>query len=320
MRLTWRILPALLIVLLLFTPGCSRKPTGKIVVQAPVAPASAPLLLMQEEGLLAGRGIEMDLILYKSVEEATTRVLKGEADFTILPVNVAAKLYNKDVPVSLANVSTWGLLYLVTDDPEIKKIADLRGREIYVGARGATPDVLTRYILSKNGVPESGMDIRYGQSPEIARMLMAGLARTAVLPEPMVTQALAQRPQLRIVADFYREWQLVEGEGAGLPQAGMVVKNDYISKNPGAYDSFQEMYRKKTDEVVADPGKAAPLVEKHLGIPGRVFSSSMERTRLRFVDGGSARKDVVSYLSRLNEFSPEMVGGKVPDDRFFVQR
>lgn len=209
MRSGARLLAAAFIFILASAAGCSPSPSGKIVVQAPVAPATAPLLVMQEAGWSPGSGVEMDLIIYKSVEEATTRVMKGEADCTILPVNVAAKLYNKGVPVKLANVSTWGLLYLVSGDPDVKRLTDLRGRELYVGARGATPDILTRYLLAKNGIGKGEADIKYAQSPEIAQMIIGGLARTAVLPEPLVTQVTSKKPSvMSLLKDVTGIWSL----------------------------------------------------------------------------------------------------------------
>lgn len=315
-----RLLAAAALLFLSIAAGCSAAPSGRIVVQAPVAPATAPLLVMQEAGWSPGGGAVMDLIIYKTVEEATTRVMKGQADFTILPVNVAAKLYNKGVPVKLANVSTWGLLYLVSGDPGVKRLTDLRGRELYVGARGATPDILTRCLLAQNGIGEGEVDIKYAQSPEIARMIVGGLARTAVLPEPLVTQVTAKKPSVRVVADFYTEWKQAAGEDIALPQAGMVVKNDFLNSKPREFEAFLGEYRNRLAEVVAGPEKAAPLVEKHLGFSMEVFSATMARTRLKYEDGYSVRRDVGAYLSRLNEYSPETVGGKVPDDQFFVQR
>jgi len=305
-------------LMLIFASGCSEKPAGKVLVQAPLAPATAPLLLMRQEGFSPAPGRVMDLVIYKTVEEATARILNGEADLTILPVNVAAKLYNKGVPVKLAGITTWGLLYLVTDDPRVNSLADLRGRELYVGARGATPDVITRYLLHKNGINENEVGIKYAQSPEIARMMAAGLAGTAVLPEPMVTQVLGKRPSARLAADFYEEWRRAEGGDTGLPQAALVVGGGFPDQYPRALETFENAYQKSLDQLLANPAGAAGLVEQHLGFPREVFTASLGRTRLKYSGAAGARREVEGYLARLNQFSPEMVGGKVPDENFYL--
>ncbi|RYD05930.1 hypothetical protein N752_06710 [Desulforamulus aquiferis] len=50
--------------------------------------------------------------------------------------------------ISLANVSTWGILYLLSSD-NISSWQDLKGKEIHVGAQGASPDIITQYLLGK---------------------------------------------------------------------------------------------------------------------------------------------------------------------------
>ncbi|HAG08989.1 MAG TPA: hypothetical protein DCK87_05455 [Desulfotomaculum sp.] len=321
---------ALLIILLLIG-GCGIRRAGnekqpapaetaetprKIVVQAPLAPATAPLFKIVKDGLLQGTGLE--LIIYKSVEEATARVVKGEADFTILPVNVAAKLYNRDVKISLANVSTWGILYLVSVDGSVKKWEDLKGSELYVGARGSTPDVLTQYLLRRSGLPEGSVKLTYLGSPEIAQLMINGLIKNAVLPEPLVTQVLLKNQQARVISDFFADWQKLEGKTTRLPQAGMIVRNEFARSYPIAVTGFQRAYTEAMEWTVTNPEKAALLVEANLQIPAPVFVKSLERTRLQFATGSKAKGDVQIYLTRLLEFSPDMVGGKIPDEKFFL--
>ena len=209
-------------------------------------------------------------MLFRS-EEATTRVVKGDADFTVLPVNVASKLYSRDVDISLANVSTWGILYLVSLDEGVASWEDLKGSQLYVGARGSTPDVLTQYLLRQAGLKEGDVELIYSGSPEIAQMIINGLARHAVLPEPLVTQVLMKNQQARVIRDYFADWQLYEGEGVRLPQAGMVVRNDFTRLHPEAVVDFQRAYAEAMDWVVANPGEAATLVEANLQLPAPVF-------------------------------------------------
>lgn len=288
----------------------------RIVVQAPTGPPTAPLFKLAENSPLEGTKVE--LVIYKSVEEATTRAVKGEADLTVLPVNVAAKLYNKGAGISLANVSTWGILYLVSTDSAVQDWKDLSGQDLYVGARGSTPDVLTQYLLNKNGLEASELRLNYLDSPEIAQMMINGLAKNAVLPEPMVTQVLLKNKEARVVRDFYSDWQKFEGEAAGLPQAGMIVSNEFAKAYPEALNKFQQAYARELEATVANPGNAAPLVEKNLNMPAQVFTQSMNRTRLKYVSSSEAKEDVNTYLTRLLELSPDMVGGKLPDEKFFL--
>jgi len=205
-----RITALLVMVAFLVAAGCgqvsnkkqeSSAMPEKIVIQAPLAPPTTPLFKFAKDGTL--NGAKLELIIYKSVEEATTRIAKGEADFTVLPLNVAAKLYNKQVDISLANVSTWGILYLLTTDSQVANWQDLKGKELYVGAQGSSPDVLTQYFISKNGMKSDDIKLSYLSSPEIAQLMINGLVKNAVLPEPQATQVIINNSQARIARDFF---------------------------------------------------------------------------------------------------------------------
>lgn len=320
-----KIFALILLSLALLTAGCGSRDTAgkkqaaapeKIIVQAPVGPPSAPLFKLAKDGL--PDGTKLELIVYKSDEEATTRIIKGEADFTVMSVNLAAKLYNKDVDISLANVTTWGILYLVSADNMVQEWDDLKGGELYVGSRGSSPDVLTRYLLGRNGLKEEDVKMTYLESSQIAQMMISGMAKNAVLPEPMVTRVLMNNSRARVVRDFFVDWRQFEGENASLPQAGTVVRNEFARSYPQALKEFQNAYKSALEWTVANPGEAAPLVEENINIPAQVFIKSMERTRLNFVEGAAARRDVDNYLSKLLDFSAEMVGGKLPDGKFFL--
>ncbi len=316
----------MLLAVVLLVSGCAAKDANvkkqataapeKIVVQAPLAPPTAPLYKILKDGQV--NGVKVELIIYKSVEEATTRVVKGEADLTVLPVNVAAKLYNKQADISLANVSTWGILSLVTTDKQVQNWQDLKGKELYVGAQGSTPDVLTQYFIHKNNIQASDIKLAYLGSPEIAQLMINGIAKYAVLPEPQTTQVLMKNSQAVVARDFFTDWQAFEGSAARLPQAGMVVRNEFARTYPKALSDFQNVYKNAMEWTMANPAEAAPLVESNMSIPAAVFTRSMERTRLTYATGAQAKADVNTYLARLLDISPEMVGGKLPDEKFFL--
>ncbi|WP_169738558.1 ABC transporter substrate-binding protein [Desulfofalx alkaliphila] len=295
------------------------KQPDKIVIQAPAAPPTAPLLQMLANEPFDDE-VEIELLLYKSVEEATSRIVKNEADFTVLPVNVASKLYNKDIDISLANVNTWGILYLLSTDSSINEWTDLVNTELYVGAQGASPDIITRYLLAANKVSEDELSLNYMNSPEIAQMMIQGLIDHAVLPEPLVTNVLNNAESVEIIFDYNQQWQLAEGENTRLPQTGIVVQNSFAENYPDALNTIQNAYQQALEQTVDNPSLVAPLVEEHFGIPGPVFEQSMTRINLAYADGQQAKEDVENYLSKLLEFSPEMVGGKLPDEKFYLAK
>ncbi len=289
----------------------------KIIIQAPTAPPTSPLVKMVEDNML---GDNVEFILYKNVEEATTRIARGEADFTVLPVNVASKLYNKEADVTLVNVNTWGILYLLSRNGEIKSWDDLKGKELFVGAQGSSPDVITRYLLSQNDIGDDDITISYGSSPEMLQWAIAGKADIVVLPEPLATQCLMKAENMEISMDYSVEWEKINGEGSKLAQTGIVVRTSFANEYPDAVEDFQNAYKTALETVVTDPQAVSSLIEEKLEIPAVVFENSMTRTKLEFVTAQDAKADVEVYLNALNEVSGEMIGGKLPDEGFYYKK
>ncbi|WP_058486754.1 ABC transporter substrate-binding protein [Defluviitalea phaphyphila] len=318
----------LLIIITLLTVSCQKtenikveedKKPEKIVIQAPSAPPTSALVKLVEDKML-GEDVEVEFTLYSTVEEATTRIARGEADFTVLPVNVASKLYNKDADISLLNVNTWGILYLLSRNGEVKSWDDLKGKDLFVGAKGASPDVITRYLLSKNGINEEDVNINYGTSPETLQWMIAGKADIVVLPEPLVTKGLLNAEDMQISMDYSVEWEKSTGEGVKMPQAGIVVRNSFASEYPNVVEDFQNAYKKALEEIVNDPSSVSALIEEKLEIPAAVFEKSMERTNLEFMDAQDAKSHVEIYLNALNEISEDMIGGALPDEGFYYKK
>ena len=313
----------LVFIIVILAAGCSKGKDqktsipDKIIIQAPVAPPTSPLVKMVEDKML---GDNVEFILYQNVEEATTRVARGEADFTVLPVNVASKLYNKEADVSLLNVNTWGILYLLSRNGEVKSWEDLRGKELFVGAQGASPDVITRYLLSQNGIGEEEITISYGTSPEMLQWTIAGKADIVVLPEPLVTQCLLKAENMEISMDYSQEWEKINGKGSRLPQTGIVVRTSFAKEYPDIVEDFQNAYKTALETVVSDPKAVSGLIEEKLEIPAAVFENSMTRTKLEFATAEDAKTDVEAYLKALNELSAEMIGGKLPDEGFYYKK
>ncbi|NLK21994.1 MAG: ABC transporter substrate-binding protein [Epulopiscium sp.] len=315
----------LLIMVSILAVGCSSgsavngkgNTPDKIIIQAPIAPPTSPLVKIVEDKML---GDKVEFILYKNVEEATTRIARGEADFTVLPVNVSSKLYNKEADISLLNVNTWGILYLLSRDGKVKSWEDLKGKELFVGAQGSSPDVITRYLLSKNGIGDDDISISYGTSPEMLQWTIAGKADIVVLPEPLATQGLMKSENMEIAMDYSSEWEKVNQEGSRLPQTGIVVRTSFANEYPEIVENFQNAYKTALEAVVSDSASISSLVEEKLEIPSQVFVNSMTRTKLEFVTAEDARADVEIYLNALNEISKDMIGGKLPDEGFYYKK
>jgi len=80
------------------------------------------------------------------------KLLNGEIDAGVLPINVAAKLYNAGVPIQALAVVGNGMVKFLTTDPAIDDLSDISGKTIYIAGQKATPDYLFQYLCAQKGL------------------------------------------------------------------------------------------------------------------------------------------------------------------------
>ncbi len=283
-------------------------------------PTSIGMIRLFEEKPSLGENVDSVYEVAQSPDVLVSKLLSQEVDFATLPTNTAAQLYNKDGNYQLAAISIWGVLYLLTEDENIQSFSDLKGKQIESSNKGTTPDVLFRYLLQKNGLdPESDVALNYDlPHVELAQSMAAGKIETAVLPEPFATMVTLKNENVHIALDFQEEWRKISKSDTSYPQTCLVVNKDFAQTHPDIVKNFLEHYKASIDWMNENPAEAGTLVEKHdIGLQAKMAEKAIPRCNMRFESAEKAAPTVEEYLNMLLEFSPQDIGGKLPDENFY---
>jgi len=273
--------------------------------------------LFEEPPRIPGFDVRMEALA--GPELMAARFLSGEARVGILAPNVAANIRAQGRDIQAAAILGTGMLSLLTSDPDVRSLEDLRGRTVEVAGQGATPDLVFRTILNAHGiVPDQ--DVRLGFSlalPEIAMSLIAGRVSSALLPEPFATMARAGRPDVRSVVDIQEEW--IRAGGAGnYPMTLLMVDSGFAAANPGAVEEILATVRNSIEWVMAHPYEAGALVEKHeLGLRAPVIAAAIPQSNYVFIPAAEGRESIEALLRVFLESAPVSIGGALPDDGFY---
>ena len=74
-----------------------------------------------------------EISMVTAPDELTAMIGSGKTDIALLPANVASVLYNKTQgKVTVIDVNTLGVLYLVSAGEPMESAADLKGRTVYL--------------------------------------------------------------------------------------------------------------------------------------------------------------------------------------------
>lgn len=288
-----------------------------ITVGVPTAPPALPVLRMIESKAL-GDNVEIKLDIWNEPETLIAMVQDDGHDMFAFPLTVVSKLYNKGIDIRLMNVNTWGVTYFMTSDPDFESWDDLKGKTIYVPLQSSPPDALTQYFLNEAGL-EVGKDVEviYATTVEVATMLASGDAVYGTLIEPQVTKALMGNENLRVAFNFEDEWQRVTGTDTKIPNAGFGTSQIFIDQNPDLVAAFQDEYEKATIWARENPEELGSLAEKHLGLKASLIIKSLPNMGLDFKSAMDSKEELKMFYELINDFNPEMIGGKLADDELY---
>ncbi len=308
--------------LLLVAASCGSRPTGsgRIEIATLRGPSSVAMARMMDS-LSRCKNPDIAITVYDEPLHLRKAMLEGSADFAVLPTTMAALLYNRGIDYRVAAVPIWGSLYLCAEDSSIRGLKDLRGRKVYLMARGMTPDVMFRHLLSRSGLipyQDVEIDYRFPSHIDLANAAMAGIADICILSEPYLSQALGKNRNLRIMADLGLEWEKAEhiraAETAFLCSAALAESGSPIIK------TMVDALKASTGWVLAHPDSAAAIAVR-LGInpDSAAVVSSIPRSNFDVVGAADARDAIIAYLNVFLESSPEAIGNRIPDEKFFAK-
>ena len=205
--------------------GCDCKNKSELLFYAPDgAPALSIVKFINEnENFDTGEKISYHIVQSNMVSSAITT---NEADFVILPLNLATKLYNNDKEkYTMIAVITHGNFYFVSKK-EISKKDDLIGKTILISqTENSIPDVTLKMWLKNDSGPYTNTDegdglkvnlIYNGNARNVMGKLTGDEKNIGLLPEPAVTTFLSTDGE-------YKRSNFTE-----FPQAVLLVKNSII--------------------------------------------------------------------------------------------
>lgn len=256
--------------------------------------------------------------IYGAADEIVPLVVQGKVDIANVPANLAAVLYKKtEGGISVLDINTLGVLYVVETGETITSVADLKGKTIYSTGKGTTPEYVLNYILKSNGIdPATDVTIEFkSEATEVAAMLEGATDAVAVLPQPYVTVAMTKNASIRIALDLSAEWEALDGtkQVTGVT----IVRNEFLEANPEVIEKFLEDYKASVEYVNANVDEAAALVGGYDIVAEAVAKKALPYCNIVCLTGEEMKSNLSNYLTVLYNSDPTAVGGELPADSFY---
>ncbi len=266
---------------------------------------------------------DYEFTMVTAADELTALVAGNKVDIALLPANVAGVLYNKTKGgISVIDVNTLGVLYLVSSDTSVTSIDQLKGKTVYLTGKGTTPEYSLRYLMSAAELTEDDVTLEVKSEPaEVASVLAEDPSRIGLLPQPFVTSALAQNESLSVILDLTKAWDEAQEQAetrSRMITGVTIVNNDFLAAHGDLVDTFLSEHEASIRFTSEDPDTASMLIEAAGIVPkAAVAKKALPGCNIAFLSGGEMKTALSGYLKALFDQNPASTGGALPDDAFY---
>jgi len=306
---------ALMVHLAMAPAAAQDKP--KIKVGSLTLPVFAPIVLniIKAKGFDAKNGFELDVVTYPAFPAYYAGLATGEVDTLIGGPTFFQKLRLEGVPIKIvATGATLSDLLVLTADPAIKTLADLKGKQIAADMGSGQYQILAIYAASKGLDLKKDISVVNANFAVARAQLAAGRVEAAMVIEPIATMMMKENPKLTAVFEANKAWKELTGsEGWELVYA---MREDSIKRVPNMPKMFLGALQDVSAFLKSNPDEADKIASETVKLPPGVLKEAVASGRWTFdakPAWGDERKVIWNMLERAVEagFHP-----KVPDEGF----
>lgn len=258
---------------------------------------------------------------WKNPDELRAGLANKSIQITMAPSNVGVLLSNKGLDMKLVNILTDGLLSIVSRDKNISQLQDLKGKKLICIFKGDMPDLILQSLLRANNLQ---LDITYSSSPsEALNLFLAKKFDAALLTEPLSTIAVFKSSMPFSGGEVFRNFNLnVEFKKAfnidSIPQAGIICTSDFYNSNKDLIELLNSDLTAALDFVKKDIDKSAKLTSQYMEVPAKAIKKAFPYSNLVVKKARDNKDEIMKFYQVLFDIDPKILGGKMPNDDFFV--
>ena len=215
----------------------------------------ATVFLAEELGYLSAAAPNVRIVM--GGMERYAAVLKGQEPGIVLPMSYAVRAYNfGGHPRVFCSVFDQVVHRLVAK-PEVRSLADLRGRMVMVNVFGGTSDLEARTVLRRGGVdPGTVQFVEAGPDLEMAQLRALRLGEVDAIASSAPFWYVAQQEGFVVLGDakHYSRWLAV----------GLIADEQWITTAHETVPGLTDSLRRATHFLRSAPRSAAEILASRI--------------------------------------------------------
>ena len=301
-----------LLALVVATPAAAQLKKVHFSVSA-ASFAEVPFRIANIKGFYRDEGLDVEVILIRGAV-GMQALLGGSVDYTSASGSTIAAAV-RGIPVKLVFIASAKPQFDLIAQPQIRSVADLKGKQVGISSRGGAVDLLTQLMIQKNGlVPNKDVvSLVVGGQEDTVLALRAGRIAAALLtpPRPLILQREGFH-RIGYSGDYMPTY----------PSGGIGVTDDKIKTNPGDVFAFVKGSVRGLQFARQNRVEAKKIVPDYFSLKDPVIADQLFELYLnRLPVNGSAdevwMKGAIEFTQKsLGEASKETTINQVFDFRF----
>jgi NitT/TauT family transport system substrate-binding protein len=234
------------IMLFIGAPGWAQMKTR--INWTAVTGAQSGMFMAQQEGLFKKNGLDVELVHIPSSSRGIQTILAGEIAFSFMDGANEVQADIKGANIALVAGATNRQVFSLMARPEIKKIADLKGKKIGITRIGSSTHTSALFALGTAGLKPSDYQILpLMEVPNILTALLAGQVDAGVVSPP--TNSRARKAGLNELMNLAKEGPEYVSVGVGTSRSYINANEDIVRRVVRSY--AEGVYLFKTNKTMA---------------------------------------------------------------------
>lgn len=276
----------------------------EVVIQSATPVAYPVIMRLLQSDTLRKKITIRELKVWEETEKHLAWIVNGRADISFSAIITSLKLKNTDIKIPAFFV--WDNFVLLSRH-QVGDFNDIKNQAIYTPLfEEAPPTKITKYLIQASGLDPQDFLFRYGEPfgrpEEIYADFVSGKADTVILREPEASYALKIMQDRGIevsVLQYSDIWNKINPGFGSFPNAGLVLKGEFVRKNPELVKIFLQELEQAISWVNENRTEAARLSFDMMRQPADRIELFLERVNFNYVSGQPLIEKAKNYFDVL---------------------
>ena len=282
MRSGRRLSLCILVVAALFCQGAAAPPDiTRIKVGNLAFPSLIAIILavVKDQGLDRKNGVDVELHPFSAPAAQLAAQATGETDAGPNGPLVLHRMRLEGAPLqAVATLATLSAMVVISANPEVKSISDLRGKTIAADVGSAEFQVLATYARSK------GLDLQRDAtvvvaSPPLARTQLAARRVDAAMTwDPAATLTMRDSADYRVIFNGGTGWRELAGDEGW--ELVISMREDFARRNPQAVARLVQALQDAQRFITSNLDEADRIASRAANVPAGVLKEAVQAGRI----------------------------------------